>query len=291
MIDPTYMTEFTLQREWVEKRGFLLVLAFFLGGLGGGLYLVSLYLDFRVGLVAGFLIVAMGKTGTHLAYLGRPLRFWRAFLRPQNSWLSRGVIALSLFLVFAVLQLAPSLPQLSWLPWTSHNLALQILVTIGAVSLITYTGFVLGVVNAIPFWNTALMPILFIVYSLLGGSGLVLGIVSAGGGATDLALVESMVRWLLVITALILGSYLWVSYYSGPASKRSVIELWRGRASPYFLGGVVTLGLVIPLSIAASALLFELPAAVLIAGASCELIGGFSARYSILKAGVYNPLV
>ena len=33
MTKPNSMAEFTFQTEWVEKRGFFLVLAFFLGGL------------------------------------------------------------------------------------------------------------------------------------------------------------------------------------------------------------------------------------------------------------------
>src|SRR3972149_10194876 len=100
MTGPSYLTEFTFQREWVERRGIFLLLAFFLGGLGGGLYLVSLYLNLQIGLVVGFLIVLIGKGGTHLIYLGRPMRFWRGFLRLQTSWIARGLVAVAAVVVF-----------------------------------------------------------------------------------------------------------------------------------------------------------------------------------------------
>ncbi len=290
MSEATYMTEFTFQREWVERRGFLLVLAFFLGGLGGGLYLASLYLDFYIGMVTGFLIVAVGKGGTHFAYLGKPLRFWRGFLKPQSSWISRGLLVLTLFILAAALQLAPTVSWFSWLPWTSDNLFLQVAVIVGALGLVTYTGFALGVVNAIPFWNTSIMPLLFLACALSGGVGLALGLLSAtGGGAAELGLMENVLTWLLIIVAGLIGSQLLVAYNTGPAAKQSVKELARGRAAPYFMGGVIVIGLMLPLAIVALA--HQLPIYMIALGAGLELVGGFCIRYSILKAGIYSPLI
>jgi len=40
-----WMVTYTPQTEWIEGRGLLLWLAFYTGGLGGGLYLVSSYYD------------------------------------------------------------------------------------------------------------------------------------------------------------------------------------------------------------------------------------------------------
>ncbi|MBI4329810.1 MAG: polysulfide reductase NrfD [Chloroflexi bacterium] len=288
-INPGHMAEFTFQTEWVDRRGFFLVLAFFLGGLGGGSYLVSSYLNSYQGLVAGFLLVAVGKSAAHLIYLGRPLRFWRAFLRPQNSWISRGMIAVAAFLLFSAMQILPTLPFARGLPWSFDNPVLQGLATASAIALIAYTGFALGVIDAIPFWNTALMPVLFITYSLLGGAGMALVLLSLQGA--PLAAVEGLVRWMLVIAAALLGIYLWVSYNSAPASKRSVLEMLRGRVSPYFVGGVIILGLVIPFVVSGYAFFNRLPETALLAAAVSEFAGGFCLRYSILKAGVYAPLV
>lgn len=291
-IDPAYMVDFTPQREWVERRGLFLVLAIFFGGVGGGVYLASLYFDFFPGLLAGFFIVLVGKGTAHLLYLGRPLRFWRAALKPQSSWLSRGIIAVVFFLLFAALQIAPSFESFSFLPWTSDNTVIVSLAVLGAVALIGYTGFLLAATNAIPFWNTSLLPVLFILYSLLGGTGLVLFLASLlGGGAVELHRVEMVVRWLLLTAAFLVGTYLWVLYYSSPAGKQSVVELLKGRSALPFLGGVVLLGMAVPLAVGAFAFFQEVPYGILTAAAACELIGGFSLRYSILKAGLYAPLL
>lgn len=282
--------EFTFQTEWVEKRGIFLVIAFFLGGLGSGLYLISLYLDFYIGLVTSFLIVLVGKSAAHMIYLGRPWRFWRGFLRPQTSWISRGLFAMVLFVVAVALQLAPTLPQFDWLPWTAHNLAIRILAIIGAISLMAYTGFALAAVKAIRSWNTGIMPVLFIAYSIMGGTGLALGMLSGIKSGIDLNSVETISLYLLIIGAVLLGIYLWATYVTTREGKRSVFELIKGRASPYFLVGVVALGLVIPLCVASFALVSKVPTVVIAVTSACELVGGFSMRYSILKAGAYTPL-
>jgi formate-dependent nitrite reductase membrane component NrfD len=292
MIMPSHASQFTFQTDWVERRGILLVLAFYLGGLGAGLYLMSLYFNFYAGMVVGFLIVLVGKSGAHLLYLGRPLRAWRGFVRPQSSWISRGLIAIFLFLIPAALQLASNVPAWSGLPWTSHNLALQVFVFLGAFLLMAYTGFALSSVRAIPAWNTSMMPVIFVSYSVLGGTGLGLGLISAIGNVANIETEEIIVTWLLIIVAVLMGIYLWATYYTSPAGRRSVRELVRGRASPFFLGGMVFLGLVVPLAVGITSLTVSTaPSPVAIAASACELIGGFSMRYSIFKAGVYAPVV
>ena len=39
------MVKYTSQTEWIDRRGIFLWIAFYTGGLGGGLYLVSLYFN------------------------------------------------------------------------------------------------------------------------------------------------------------------------------------------------------------------------------------------------------
>jgi len=59
------------QTEWA----WLITTAFFLGEVGAGLFLVSLFLPGKIGLVsaiAGWLIVTVGKNTFHFIYLGKP---------------------------------------------------------------------------------------------------------------------------------------------------------------------------------------------------------------------------
>ena len=59
------------------------------------------------------------RGGFHLAYLGKPFRFWRMLLKPQTSWMARGFIFMLLFIVFGAVQLAYAL----WLPGSSGGAA------------------------------------------------------------------------------------------------------------------------------------------------------------------------
>jgi formate-dependent nitrite reductase membrane component NrfD len=54
---------------------------------------------------------------------------------------------------------------------------------------------------------------------------------------------------------------------------------------------VVLLGIMIPLAIAVSGLIVEVPSSVLLTAVICEIIGGLALRYCVLKAGAYKPLV
>jgi sulfite dehydrogenase (quinone) subunit SoeC len=291
-IPPSQKTEFTFQTEWVEGRGFLLVLAFFLGGLGAGLYLLSMYLGFFPGMLTGFLIVAVGKGGAHFMFLGKPWRFWRGFAKPQTSWISRGLIAILLFLIPTAMQIAASLPVFNWLPYSPNNFALELFVVIGSLALMIYTGFALAAVKAIRSWNSGIVPLFFIVYSFMGGIGLGLGILAGANTCIELAPIERLAVGLMITVIVLWIVYLWTTYESNQAGAKSVIELLKGIASPYFIVGVLILGLVIPFTVAIISLTTNsVPAGVIVIASACEVIGGFSMRYSIFKAGVYTPIV
>src|SRR3990172_7389619 len=98
MVDE-FSVGFRVQREW----SWLILFAFFLGGMGAGLFLISYFIGFNIGLVVGLLIVAVGKNTAHLLFLGRPERFWRAFTQPFISWISRGIYFDTIFIIFSAL--------------------------------------------------------------------------------------------------------------------------------------------------------------------------------------------
>ena len=282
-----WMVTYTPQTEWIEKRGILLWLAFFFGGLGGGLYLVSLWFNSLWGMLIGWLIVLVLKGGTHLAYLGHPLRFWRAVLRPQTSWISRGLIAIVLFAVFGALQLIFSY----WLPGSSAELTFKVLAGVMAAVVAIYTGFVLGYLTGVPFWNNGLLPVVFLACGISGGLGLALAIALIGGGMS-IAAVETGVRFLILMTAILIVIYLWSATYAMAAGKVSVMELLKGRSALWFWLGVVVCGIVIPGGVSTYSFVGgEVAHSILFVSIACEIIGGLALRYCILKAGIYHPLI
>ena len=282
-----WMVKHTPQTEWIERRGILMWLAEVFGGVGGGLYLVSLYLDSLWGMFISWLVIIALKGGFHLAYLGKPLRFWRIVLKPQTSWVARGLIFVILFVGFGAIQLALSY----WLPGTVWEVLFKILAGLMAFGVAIYPGFAMNYINGIPFWNSALLPVLFVLAGILDGFGIVIGI-GLGGGRVDLMAAEAGSRIFLITSALVIAIYLWSATYMGSAGKQSVIELIRGRIAAIFWIGVVACGIVIPVIISVSShFAGEASSPLLIIAIICDMIGAFSLKYCILKAGMYAPLV
>jgi formate-dependent nitrite reductase membrane component NrfD len=282
-----WMVGYTRQTEWIDRRGIFLWIAFYAGGLGGGLYLVSLYFDSLWGIFVSWLIIAVIKGGAHLVFLGKPLRFWRIVFRPGSSWLARGIIFVLAFVVFAAVQLALSF----WLPGTAAETVFKVLAGIAALGITVYTGFVLNTVKAVPFWNSALLPLLFVLCGFMGGFGLSVVIALSAGGI-DLAIAETGSRWLIVANALVIAVYLLAAAGRETTGKQSVLEQVRGNLAPMFWVGVVVLGIIVPLAIAfGSSFAGDVSSALLVTGVVCEMAGGLALRYCVLKAGAYKPLV
>ncbi len=281
-----WMVNYTRQTEWIDRRGIFLWIAFYAGGLGGGLYLVSLLFNSLWGMFISWLIIAVIKGGTHLIYLGKPWRAWRIITRPQTSWLARGFIFVMLFVGFGAVQMLLSL----WMPGGIVEIVFKVLAGITAFGVAVYTGIILKNVKGVPFWNSLLLPVLFVICGVLGGFGLSV-IIALNGGGINLAAAETGSRWLLIANALLIAFYLWRASRRESVGKQSVLEQISGHNAPVFWTGVVLLGIVIPLAIAISGLMAHVPSALLLTAVTCEIIGGLALRYCVLKAGAYKPLV
>jgi sulfite dehydrogenase (quinone) subunit SoeC len=281
------MVNYTRQTEWIDKRGLFLWIAFYTGGLGGGLYLVSLFFNSLWGMLIGWAIVAFIKGGTHFIFLGKPQRFWRIMTHPQTSWLARGFLFVVGFAGFGAIQLF-----LSWqFPDSSLVIVFKVLAGILAFCVAIYTGFVLKAVKGVPFWNSWLLPVLFIMCGVLGGFGLSVVIALAGGGI-ELSQAETGSRILLAVNILLIVVYLLLASRREAVGKQTVAEQIRGQNAPVFWIGIVILGIVIPVIVSAMALITgEVNSILLIIGVVCEIIGGMALRYVVLKGGAYKPLV
>ena len=280
-----WMVEYTPQKDWIEGHGKFIWLAEVFGMIGGGLYLVSLYLDSAAGMGIGWLMIVGIKGCFHLLHLGRPSRFWRLFLRPGSSWVARGLIFVALFTLFGALHLISTL----WWSGTGWETLFKILAAILALLVAAYSGFVMNYVNGIPFWNSALLPLLFAAFGILGGLAVIMLI--GLWGPVDLALVLRLAPVLLLANASLTALYLWSATYMGPAARRSVKELLQGGlAIPLWLG-VGLWGTAFP---AGSTLYMVLAGAasgpLLTVTALAILTGLFSFNYCLLKGGMYRPL-
>jgi sulfite dehydrogenase (quinone) subunit SoeC len=281
-----WMVRYTPQTDWIEHKGILIWLSLYAGILGGGIYLVSLFFNDLRGMFIAWLIILVIKSGLHVLHAERPFKLWRMFLRPQTSWISRGLIFTVLFIIFGAIQLALSY----WTSGTAGEMVFKVLAGIAAFGVIFYAGFTLGSVNGIPFWNSALLPALYIFWGIVSGMALVMVL------GTDVYTGKAVagVNLGILVTGLILVIlYLWTATYGEPTARESVRDITRGSLALVLWLGVFLLGMIIPLAISLVSFLggnaLGSPLAILML--ICEIIGGLAFTYSVLKVGLYSPLI
>ena len=288
---------FIRQSEWgVGRRGWVsnsvyLLLALFFGGIGAGAALLALGLGRAHSggyFVAGYVLAVGGKGFFHLLFLGNPWRFWRAVCRPQTSWISRGIIALSLFSVVGLgYMLGPLWGLLPALAGAEPVLAglCAVLLTF----LLVYDGFLLNNATAIGAWHTGLMVILFPVFSALGGAG-VLGALYGplhGRVPLDIHALHQVEAVLLAVGAFVLASYL-TYLYADPFLRTSAWEAIVGRLRWVFWLVVVGGGIVAPLVVAGLSVRRPVAIGVMATVALVAVVGDYAFKYVIFSIGGYR---
>ncbi|MDE3077381.1 MAG: dimethyl sulfoxide reductase anchor subunit [Chloroflexota bacterium] len=292
VVGDEFVMGYRQQGQW----NWLIATAFVLGKVGSGLFVVSFLTQFPAGMLLGWLVGTFGKGAAHLAYLGKPLRFWRAVMHPRTSWLARGLWAMGAFGLFGLLTGlnaagAPPGQRLSG-PW----LAAAAIALLAALFMMVYDGFVLAASPSMALWNTPLMPLIAFFYALLGGItftvvlavGLDAQLVWAWSGAgIGVGPLESAEVGLVVLNFLIVVSWLSVMFGSTERTKRAVEVLLSMYRVPFF-SGVVLVGF---MGTALLAFLFALVENVqlLIGVALADVIGHYLLFYLILKAGLFAP--
>lgn len=282
----------------------------FLAGVGAGAYLVGFVAEragerysalARPGYILGAPLVAIGAA-LLLFHLGNPPQVWRAILRPYSSIMSLGLWILVVFLGFAGLHfgalLLPKAVKVSgrWMPWV------KTLAAIFAVAVIIYTGLLLGVTKAIPFWNTPILPLLFLVSAISTGIGAVMLIVGGqqllapkarlAGAISEAVHSLSRVELPLIVTeVLVLFFLLFIMIAGSSTAAGSAHYLISGGYAVAFWLGLVVVGLLLPIILEALTLrrspaLAGAPrSAITVLTALCLLAGGLVLRYAILAAG------
>ena len=277
------------QRVWTSP----VDLNLFLAGTGAATYFWGVLWGSWIGEGIGVLAVALGGLVTQLE-LGRPSRAWRALTRLGGSWMSRGVLFLSLFVVLGALSVLPSIPGLAGLPWgpsTTTGIVISTLAQIFALGVTFYSGMLLSAWPSIPFWNTPLFPLMMMAFSFAGGSAVILAVLSLQAAPVSLTQVELDTLYLTALCAVMALLYLATMAPSTLASRASVRIILCGKHSLDFYLGLAAIGLLLPLI-----LLFvdyrsgsaPTETALRIVATAALLVGGFMVRRIWLRAGVYG---
>jgi polysulfide reductase chain C len=285
------------QREWRWEIAIYLYMA----GMGAGSFVVGIFTHWlehpsmtiqawgfsfdiaKFALFGGPILVAMG-TPFLILDLGIKRRFFYACLNPKTSWVARGFLILSTFIIlgFAILVISffyPTVFTERSAPW----LALEILSLVLAFATAIYTGALLKSVKYVPLWNTPLLPILFLVSALSTGT-MVLLLSALGYGyfvprgewfhkMTNLWVCFGQI--LILMECFVLALY-FIVYRKGNRETDPVVHFVL-REIGWLIGG----------GIALSVYAFFLRHPILLIAAGLFLfIGGFSLRLQVLAQGV-----
>jgi formate-dependent nitrite reductase membrane component NrfD len=287
----SWMVDYTSQKEWIEGTGKALWLAFLFSEVGAGLYLVSLFVNNWLGYVLGWLTTTILGGGFHLAYLGNPQRAWRAFLHPRKSEISRGMIIISLYTVVGALHLAPLFSVFAWLPWSIHSTIFKLLLGFFSFLVIIHGFWTISSFSAVPFWNTATLMLFSIGSGTWIGGQLTIGTLLLSGNSSFLQFLEIWSRWTLLGYITIGGAFLWNAACGNPTMRYSLRTLLCGQFSLVFYLGAVGIGLIVPTLITLCGFPSPVSHGLLWLRLIFAFLGDAVIRYSVLKAGVYTPLV
>jgi formate-dependent nitrite reductase membrane component NrfD len=299
------------QKEWISGKGVLVWFAEVFSALGMGTYLVGLIAGIGGittgawwATVLGWVFIVAFKLPLHLVYLGRPLRFWRAippFTKAwKTSWLARGMFFSIVFTGAGLLQIvfwyllhwvalgSSAADVVTLLAWIVGIVAGVFIVLTGV-----YCGFAMSYCKSLPFWNTGLLPIVFVIMGVADGLALTMGVSLMTGKDVPIETLEAWSRILLVANALLIAGYLVRAYRRHSAAELAAQDLIKGSTAWVFWILLVALGIVTPLVVSfATMFMGEARAeSLLIIAIVCHTIGAFALKYSVLKVGIYRSVL
>jgi polysulfide reductase chain C len=278
------MEDFEIGFRINQRFNHLVAANFTIEGAGAAVILGAMLLNHRIGLLAGLGLLLAGAAALFLD-LGNPFKSWRSIFNLKASWISRGALFLGILVVLSVLCIiVPVMGQ------SVAGMAVKAAMGIFAVLIMLYTGFLVASMGAIPFWNSGLVPFIFMFNALATGITVLSWIAVLTGAVKEAALLTTALPFLLIV---ILAASFWhmaLANKKGGASKESVDMLNRGKWKVVFWVGGIFCGLILPLVLilagGKTAPLIVLPIV-----AAARMAGDYCYRLAILKTGVYESVL
>lgn len=275
----------------------------FLGGVGAGAFLVGFVLNFlktkepiaKIGIIIGPFLV-LGGAIFLLADVAIRRRIYRLFSN-FKSWTSRGSWILTFFIVLGFTYLLISLRPFTWLSWMNIPTlsgVIGVITALFSILVLIYPGFLIGTINAIPFWNTPILPLLFFFSGLSNGIAVLIlatplfQVTLKNDIVEVIHLLGGAVLILIFLQILTLYAFLEIASHGNVASKESLrlLEASQFKLKMFALGLLIPFGLLL-YGISINEVFFL---SILSMFASILLLaGGFYLRYAIIHVGVFLP--
>ncbi len=274
MVNPLLPSEF-----W----GIAIGVYLFLGGLAGGAYVAGAVADLlstrqperqdsyfktaRWSMVIAVLAISIGGI-LLLSHLGEPLnvlKFW--LFTNSQSWMTIGIWVIILFTLLAALQalwlgfgrengFPVNIGPIDWLakitrPREGIRRAITAFGILVGVLLAVYTALLISATgDVVPLWNETWLPLLFLTSSLSIGIAAVFGLTVVTQGFLDTGVQEfSIADDVIILAELgVLAILMWTLKNGGPTAVET-FQYIMNDGWLLFWGGVVGIGMVVPLTL------------------------------------------
>lgn len=286
-----------------EAFGIFIAVYFYLTGLSAGSFILStLAYGFgmeqykplgRVGVVLATVLLIIAPLFL-LLHIGVPHRAWHLFVYLNfESPITWGSFLLILYPVNCIIY--------GYFMFREKKKLTRLFGLIGiplAISVHGYTGFILAFGKARALWNTALMPILFLVSAIVSGIALMILVCIikdrffSKQKKIDYPLLENlgkMLAWVIVFDLFLVGSDILVLLISHSDAQEVAHLLLTGRFFPLFLIVENLLGKIVPFILLVVPRFRNL--ATMIIASVLVIVGIFFMRYVVVVGGEFIPLI
>ena len=204
-----------------------------------------------------------------------------------RSWMAVGIALLSLGTVLLLFLTLRYIADSGILVRIVDSTWYGVLLVVVGVLITIYSGFLIAAAPGIPFWNTALIPVLWLLSASVCALALVELLLHHGDVTRQVVRISVALESAELIAVLALIN---LALYGGSTAARlSAQALAYGPLAAAFWGGVVGLGVVIPLAIGIVSMKRQ-NRALTAAAAVLALIGALLLRILVLQAGVFEPI-
>jgi formate-dependent nitrite reductase membrane component NrfD len=184
--------------------------------------------------------------------LGRADRLLELLLAPRLTILAVGTWLLAFFLLLTTVQMGLRLRFAEVIPKAVH-VAIRWASALSALAVMLYIGLLLQDLRSVHFWDSPLLPVIFVLSSLSGGVALLMLISffrqNDGVPLRLIARLSDAHFPLIACEALLLAAYMVLAFYRSPVAAASATELIFGDYLLPFWGGVVICGIAVPLGL------------------------------------------
>ena len=291
---------------YIERQttyGWPIAIDLFLGGAGAGAFIGALALRClamqqslaRIVFLLSPLLVLLGALFL-LADITIRTRFYRIFTSIK-SWTSRGAWILTIFIISALTYTVISshyLPFLQQFDTPAVRLFIGIIAALFSLLVMIYPGFLMGTIQAIPFWNTPLLPLLFLLSGLSNGVACVI-VIAPLFLTTPAPLVEVLRGFgsALIILTLLQAAALYAFLKSASRENAASRESLRLLETSHCTRKMGIFGVVVPIALSLWGIFADeiqiISLLSIISAAVLSLGGGLYLRYAIVHAGVFLP--